>query len=315
MSSPRPNQNCVSIWNTSGLSFWDLARAVVHGIAEDDLLGRASELAFNFLLALFPLLLFILALFGLFASHSYQLQNTLLYYFSHFLPPLAFRLLKGSMIELAGNATGGKLTVGIVLALWFASSGMTSMISTLNATYRARESRSWFKIRILALGLTLAISALLLVSLLIVLVGGRFVDWIGAELHLTFVVTAFWKGLQWAAALLFVALSFSLIYYCGPSMGKRHWHWNTPGSVVGGFLWFAVSAAFRGYLHFFNTYTATYGSLGAVMVLLVWLYVTGFAFLVGGKINAEIDQAAVRSCAAKAATETVPLERKQTASS
>ena len=300
-SSSRKAQRGESIWNMSGLSFWKLTRAVIHGIAKDDLLGRASELAFNFLLALFPLLLFMLALFGLFASHSYQLQNSLLYYFSHFLPPAAFQLLKASMPELAANATGGKLTVGIVLAVWFASGGMASMISTLNAAYRVRESRSWLKIRIVALGLTLAISTLLLTSLLIVLVGGHFVDWIGAKLHLTFIVMAFWKGLQWIAALLFIALSFSVIYYCGPSLGKRRWRWNTPGSLVGGFLWFAASIGFRVYLHFFNTYTATYGSLGAVIILLVWLYATGFAFLVGGKINAEIDRGATRSFAEKGA--------------
>ena len=293
-SSSRKTQRSESIWNTSGLSFWKVTRAVIHGIAEDDLLGRASELAFNFLLALFPLLLFMLALFGLFASRSYQLQNSLLYYFSHFLPPAASQLLKESMIELAGSATRGKLTAGMVLALWFASGGMTSMMSTLNAAYRVRETRSWVKIRMIALGLTLAISTLLLISLLIVLVGGHLVDWIGAELHLSFVVLVVWKGLQWTAALLFVALSFSLIYYCGPSLGNRRWHWNTPGSVVGVFLWFAASVAFRVYLHFFNSYTVTYGSLGAVMILLVWLYVTGFAFLVGGKINAEIDRAALR---------------------
>src|SRR5690348_16645516 len=115
-----------------------------------------------------------LALFGLFASRSYQLQNSLLYYFSHFLPPVAFQLLKGSMIELAGNASGGKLTLGIVLAFWVASGGMTSMITTLNAAYGARESRSWFKVRIIALGLTLVISTLLLTALFIVLVGGHF---------------------------------------------------------------------------------------------------------------------------------------------
>jgi membrane protein len=94
------------------------------------------------------------------------------------------------------------------------------------------------------------------------------------------------------------------------------WHWNTPGSVFGGLLWFAASVAFRVYLHFFNTYTATYGSLGAVMILLVWLYVTGFAFLVGGKINAEIDRAATRSGVEKGCeTGKVPVERKQSASS
>jgi membrane protein len=285
------------MWSSGDPGFWALTKGVVRGIDEDDLPGRASELAFNFLLAFFPLILFMLALFGLFASRSHQLQDSLLHYSAHFLPLAAFQLLKQIMIELAANATSGKLTLGIALALWFASGGMTSMISTLNAAYRVRESRSWVKVRVIALGLTLAISFLLLTSMLIALVGGHFVDWIGPKLHLRSVVVVFWKCLQWAASLCLVNLSFSLIYYCGPSLGKRRWYWNTPGSVFGTFLWIAASVAFRVYLHFFNTYTATYGSLGAVIILLVWLYVTGFAFLVGGKINAEIERAITRSCA------------------
>jgi hypothetical protein len=124
MSSSRPHkaQKVESIWNMSGLSFGELTSAVVHGITEDDLLGRASELAFNFVLALFPLLLFILALFGLFASRSYQLQNSLLYYFSHFLPPAGFQLLKASMIETGGERhqrqAHARHRPGILVCFW-----------------------------------------------------------------------------------------------------------------------------------------------------------------------------------------------------
>jgi membrane protein len=276
-----------------GLTFWQLIRRVVHGIDKDDLLGRASELAYNFLLALFPLLLFILTLFGLFASRSNELQSSLLSYFAAFLPPPAFQLLKTITIEMAANATSGKLTFGIVLTLWFASGGMSSMISTLNAVYHVRESRSWFRGRIIALGLTIAILILLLTSLFIVLAGEHFSDWIGIKLHLTSIVVIAWKGLQWVAVVLFLALSFSLIYYFGPSLNQRQWHWITPGSLFGEFLWLAASAGLRIYLHFFNTYTATYGSLGAMMILLVWLYVTSLAFLIGGEINAQIERAAM----------------------
>ena len=120
-----------SIWKLGGLTFWQLTRKVVHGISEDDLFGRASELAYNFLLALFPLLLFILTLFGLFAR-SIELQSSLLSYFADFLPPSAFQLLQAITLEMAANATSGKLTFGIVLTLWFASGGMSSMISTLD---------------------------------------------------------------------------------------------------------------------------------------------------------------------------------------
>jgi membrane protein len=166
-----------SAWKLGGLTFWQLTREVIHGIQEDDLFGRASELAYNFLLALFPLLLFMLTLFGLFASRSNELQSSLLSYFADFLPPSAFQLLKAITIEMAANATSGKLTFGIVLTLWFASGGMSSMISTLDAVYHVRESRGWLWGRVIALGLTIAILTLLMTSLFIVLVGGHFSDW------------------------------------------------------------------------------------------------------------------------------------------
>jgi membrane protein len=284
-------EQLASIWKLSGLTPRQLATRVLRGIKEDDLFGRAAELAFNVLLAFFPILVVILALFGLVASRTSQLESSLLSHFSNFLPSAAFQPLSALTIGLARNATRRKLTFDLVLALWFGSIGINSMISTLHAAYRVRESRSWLKIRFISLGLTLAIPILLLTSLFIVLVGGDVVDWVGATLNLRSIVVILWKGLQSAAAVLFVVLSFSIIYYCGPSLGKRHWHWFTPGSMVGTFLWLAASMGFRGYLHFFNTYTATYGSFGAVMILLIWLYVTGLAFLIGGEINAEIERA------------------------
>lgn len=293
LSAPSTVKRLQSTWKLGGLTLSQLTRRVVHGIQEDDLFGRASELAYNFLLALFPLLLFVLTLFGLFASRSSELQNSLLSYFADFLPPLAFQLLKAITLEMAANATGGKLTFGIVLTLWFASGGMSSMISTLDAVYHVRKSRSWLRGRIIALGLTIAILILLLTSLFIVLVGESFSDWIAIQLHLTSIVVIAWKVLQWVAAVLFLTLAFSLIYYFGPSLEQRRWHWITPGSVFGEFLWLAASAGLRVYLHFFNTYTATYGSLAAIMILLVWLYVTGLAFLIGGEINAQIERTTV----------------------
>lgn len=292
-SSSSTGKQLESTWKLGGLTFWQLVRRVVHGIQEDNLFGRASELAYNFLLALFPLLLFVLTLFGLFASRSSELQNSLLSYFADFLPPSAFQLLKAITIEMAANATSGKLTFGIILTLWFASGGTSSMISTLDAIYHVRESRSWFRGRVIALGLTIAILTLLLTSLVIVLVGENFTDWIGMRLHLKSIVVIAWKGLQWVAVVLFLTLSFALIYYFGPSLEQRKWHWITPGSIFGGFLWLAASAGLRVYLHFFNTYTATYGSLAAMMILLVWLYVTGLSFLIGGEINAQIERRAM----------------------
>src|SRR5579863_6370641 len=144
-STVAKRQHFESIWKLGGLTPWQLTKNVIREADEDDLLGRTSGLAFSFLLALFPLLLFMLALFGLFASRSSELQTSLLSYFADFLPPSAFQLLNATTNELAKSSSGGKLTFGIILALWFGSGGISSMISTLNGAYHVRESRSWLR--------------------------------------------------------------------------------------------------------------------------------------------------------------------------
>jgi len=281
----------MSIWKLGGLTPRHLARKVVSEIRVNNFLGRASELAFDFLFALFPLILFMLALFGLFASRSLELQDDFLSYFADFLPPLAFQLLKKTTVELAADASDGMLTFGIVTSLWFASSGVNSMISALNVAYHIREARSWLKVRMVSLGLTLSISILLLAASIVGLVSSHFVDWLGTKLHLQPFVVGVWKTLQWPTAIFFVLVSYSLIYFFGPDLKERQWHWITPGSVFGAFVWLVASVGFRIYLRIFNSYSLSYGSLGAVMILLAWLYATGLAFLIGGEINAEIDRA------------------------
>jgi membrane protein len=277
-----------SLWTRGGLSVWQLIRNVLRAIRDDDLVDRASVIAFNSLLGFFPLLLLLLTLFSLFASRSALLQTRFLFYFAAFLPPEAFELLRHITTELSSGATGSRLTFSIVLTLWFASGGISSLISSLNVTYRIPDSRSWLKIRAIALALTVVLAVFLLFALFTVLAGARLMDWLGALLDLETPSVLLWKTLQWPLAVLFLMVSFSLIYYFGPDVRQRRWHWITPGSLVGVLLWLAASGGFRLYLHYFDTYSTTYGSLGAVMILLVWLYVTGFAFLVGREIDAEI---------------------------
>lgn len=281
-----------SFWTLGGLSPRPLFRNVIEEISANNLFGRAAELAYYFLFALFPLILVLTTLFGLFASHRVELQNDLLSYFADFLPPTAFRLLSTVAMESASHASGGKLIFGIVSALWCGSGGVCSMISALNTAHHVRESRPWFKVRAIALGLTLVVWTLLLAALFFVLVGSYFVGWFGTEHRLHPIVVFVWKAIQWPAAILFVTMSCSAIYYCGPDLRNRHWHWMTPGSAFGAFVWIVASLGFRTYLHFVNNYSATYGSLGAVMILLLWLYVSGLAYLLGGTINAQIQLAA-----------------------
>jgi membrane protein len=147
-------------------------------------------------------------------------------------------------------------------------------------------------VRIIAIVLTIAISILSISALVLVLIGNAGARLLEAKVHFGTLLMTAWNVLQYPMALLFVVVSFSLIYFYGPDLKEQHWYWITPGSLFGVVLWLAASFGFRGYLHYFNSYGRTYGSLGAVIALLVWLYVTGFAFLLGGKINAEIEHAA-----------------------
>jgi membrane protein len=282
-----------SLWNLGGLSVWQLGRNVFDEILANDVFGLAAELAFYFLFALFPLILILVTLFGMFASQQVELQSRLLAYLAALLPPSAFELLQPIVSDLAANATGGKLTFGVVSALWGVSGGISAMISSLNSAHHVSETRSWFKVRALAVGLSIVISILLVTALFIVLAGSRMVDWLGAALGLHPLIVVAAKIVELPVALLFVGLSCSLIYHFGPNLKqRRRWLWNTPGIVFGALIWAGASLGFRMYLHFFPHYSAAYGSLGAVMVLMISLYVSGLAYLIGGEINAVIERAA-----------------------
>lgn len=283
-----------TIWELGGLTVRQLSKRVFHAIMEDDLPGRASELAFNFILAIFPLFIFLLSLLGVFTLRGPTLRAGLLEHLAQVLPPDAFNLVSRTLNEIMKNASNGKLTLGILLTLYFASGGMNSMISGLNGAYALKEARSWLKVHAIAFVLTLAVSLLVIVALVSVLAGGYLANVIGAYYGLGELAIIGWKIGEGLVAVAFITFSFSLIYYFGPNVEEQHWYWITPGSIFGVLMWIGASFGFRAYLHFFNTYGKTYGSLGAVMILLMWLYVTGFSFLVGGEINAQIEHAAAQ---------------------
>jgi membrane protein len=286
------DQQIESIWALGGLTWRELARRVWGGINRNDLIDRAYELAYNFLLAVFPMLLFLLGLLGMLASEGSQLRADLFYYFQLVLPPAAYDLLVHIIREVTPNSTGGKLTFGLLFALYSASAGMTQLMSTLNAAYEVRESRSWLKVHLVSLALTLAMAILLLAALFLVLAGGQMVASAGKALGFNGAAWIVVRVLQWAFALAFVVFAFAAIYYFAPDVHEQRWYWITTGSVVGVVLWAIASAAMRFYLHFFNTYTMTYGSLGAVIILMLWFYLTGLSFLIGSQINATIEHAA-----------------------
>jgi membrane protein len=148
--------------------------------------------------------------------------------------------------------------------------------------------------------LTSALSILIILALAIVFGGGRIADHLAVNFGFGIFFTVAWKILQWPIALAFMLLAFALIYYFAPDVADQDWKWITPGSALGVALWLAASFAFKGYLYFFDSYSKTYGSLGAVIVLMLWLYFTGLAVLIGGELNSEIENAAAQHGAADA---------------
>jgi membrane protein len=187
-------------------------------------------------------------------------------------------------------------------ALWAASNGMGAITEALNVAYDVKESRPWWKQRLTAIGLTLALSILIITALVIVLSGGKIADSLAANYALAWFVTPIWKILQWPIVLATMLFAFAMIYYFAPDVRDQKWVWITPGTVVGVVLWLIVSFGFRLYLDHFDSYSKTYGSLGAVIVLMLWLFFTGAAVLIGGEVNAEIEQAAAEAGAPDAKT-------------
>jgi membrane protein len=177
---------------------------------------------------------------------------------------------------------------------------MGAVGDTLNSAYGVRESRPWWKVRLISLGLTAALAALIISALSLVLYGGEIGEVLAGRYDLGGAFVAVWAVAQWPIVLGFVLFSFALIYYFAPDLRHQKWYWITPGSAAGVLLWLLVSFGFRLYLNYFDRYSVTYGSLGAVIVLLLWFYLTGAAILTGGKVNAVIEHAAARRGAPEA---------------
>jgi membrane protein len=257
----------------------------------DDVFGDAAKLAYYFLLALFPLLIFLTSAIGLIVGSGTGMRHKLFQYLARVMPSSAFHLIDSTILEITTASSAGTLSFGLIAALWAASNGMGAITDALNTAYDVEEKRSWWRRRLVAILLTAGLSVLIIVALALVIGGGRLADYFGVWFAFgsTFIWT--WKILQWPIALAFMLLAFAFIYYFAPDLRKRKWRWITPGSVIGVLLWLLASFALKGYLHFFNSYSATYGSLGAVIILMLWLYLTGLAVLTGGEVNAEIERA------------------------
>ena len=285
-----------SLWNLEGIPFRVIVKHTWRSLLDDNLVGRAAELGFFFIFALFPSLFTATSLLGLAARSASQIYYSLLGYLAIVIPHDALGTVLDTFNQTTAAATSGKLTFGLVAAIWSASVGFSAIQDSLNVVYKVKETRSYFAARLSAIGVTIIL--MVLVTLMLAsLLGARLLrsTWPTFASTITFLplaVVAIVRGLGWIFAIVLLSLFFAVIYYFAPDVKTSHWHWLTPGSAVGIMGWLLASVGLRVYVHFFNNYSVTYGGLGAVIMLLTWFYLTGLMLLLGAEINSEIEAAA-----------------------
>lgn len=286
------------------LGWGELIKRTVKETQADKGFGLAAQLAYYFFLALFPALLVLIALAGVFADAG--LVERLVNMMSGAVPPDVISIIRDQLIRISQGQQGGILTFGVLAALWSSSAAIVSLIDSLNSAYDVEDSRPWWKQRLVAIALTVGIAVFIIASFALVLAGPEIADWLAGRFGLGSAFAWTWKIVQWPIVFVLVALAFGLVYYFGPDV-EQDFVFLTPGSVLATVLWLLGSLAFRFYVMNFASYNETYGAVGGVMVLLLWLYLSGLVVIVGAEMNAEIEHASAHG---KAAGEKVPGERK-----
>lgn len=277
--------------NERGMTRWlRIAHALARSLADDQIPGRAAQMSFYFFLSVFPVLLILMAVLSLFLDSQSLVRATLLERLAFIAPGSIVRLFARLLDHLAGHSTA-PLTWGIPVALWAASSGMVATIRGLNRAYAVSEERAWWKRRLIGLALTLALMLLMAAALLLVAYGVPLAETFAERVGGGSAFLLAWQIGQWPVVFAFVLLALDLLYHFAPHRPRVRWQWARPGTLVAIGLWLATSLGLKIYAANFAHYNLAYGSIGAVILLLLWFYLTSIAILVGAQINAELEPA------------------------
>lgn len=272
----------------------DFLWALYAKVTDTDIFSNAAQVAFYFSFALFPLLYFLVSLFGMVLDSSQGLKEELFSYLRQIMPFSVFELVRQTVNEIIANSTGSKATLGLAVTLWSASAGIDAIRNALNSIYKLKESRNWWRTKVQSLLLTLVVTVLTGVVLTIVFYGWQIFQLALAALGIEITSPLILVTVQWITILLIMLFACEIIYNLLPDFKKNAWIWVTPGSVVAIVLWIVLTTGFRTYLGFFNSYNRAYGSLGAVIILMLWLYLTASALMIGGSINAVLSEMSER---------------------
>jgi membrane protein len=276
-------------------SWSDVLKQAGAELLEGKCFGWAASLAYYFFLALFPAVLFVVSLTA--ALPIDHLLDRIVAMLSRVAPGDVVAIARQQLVQIAHRPQGGVLTLSLVAALWSTSSGMTAIIDTLNQANRITERRPWWRVRLTAIALIVALTIATLIAVASVMAGpvaARYAaNWLALGPQFPWVLNL----LRWPLAFVLVVSAIGSIYHFAPDT-TREWIWMTPGSVAAATLWLLVSIGFKLYVSRFATYQQTYGAIGGVIVTLLWFYVTSLAVLIGAQLDATIARASILSTAA-----------------
>jgi membrane protein len=266
----------------------ELARRVWRRLDADDVLTHAAAMSFFMVFALFPAFLVLIAVVGLLPMHG--VLDRLVAYTRQILPPDAASLVERALTQLRQGASTPLLSLGAGVALWSASSGMVAVINALNVAYRVGERRPWWKRRLVAVGLTVGITVFMVTALALTVFGGWLGSEIASRLGLGRLFARSWPVVQWGASMGCVTLGVGLVYRFAPAQSPA-WRCLGPGALFAVLACLAASLGLRVYVTHVGSYNATYGSIGGVIVLMFWLFLSSTALLVGAEINSVVEEA------------------------
>jgi membrane protein len=271
----------------------------------DDCMGLSQQIAYSSLLAFFPAVAFLIGALSLF--HLFDDVKQLL---DPIAPSGVITFIDNLQQDSKNGASAAAFVLGFFGAVWAASGAMGTIMKAVNRAYDLQETRPFWRSRVVAIVLVLATGITTAGVFLLIVVGGSLGDAIAKKAGLGGAFQWTWSVLRWPIAFCAILLFFALVYYLGPNMRQRSWKWVTPGSVVGGALWLALSGLFALYVTFAGNYTKTYGTLASGIILLLWLNYSAFSLLYGAELNSELDrQADIRAAGGEHAGLVKPAKR------
>jgi membrane protein len=285
------------------LSWKAFFKEIYREYEHDSVADSAAVLSYYFVYSLFPFLFFLTTL-AAYIPHLQGALETTLERVHVLLPPQALHIIDKNLRALVERQRPHFLTIGLAVTLYSASRGVDAVRKALNLAYDVKESRPFWKTELVAFGMTIAGAALVLIGIAALVAGGDLGMWLAGKLHIARAYVVAWSWLRWPVTAFVIMSSVAFAYYFLPDV-KQEFRFITPGSVVGTVVWLLATWGFAEYAGHFGSYNVTFGSIGGVIVLMTWFYISGFIFLVGGEVNAILER---KSAGGKAAGARAPGE-------